>query len=298
MLRIIPEKISQLLNRLPASARFMLLSSLGFALMSACVKAVGNTGLPLMEIVAARALISLVISYVDIRRKRLPLLGYNKPFLALRGVFGTFGLMAVFYSVTTMPIAQATLLQYSHPAFTAVLALFFLKERIQLSTVFCIILSFIGVLVMTLPNLLTSVTAQVSGLSLSAAIAGACFSACAYVVVRKLSQTEDPSVIIIYFPMIAFPVAMTILIAQGSFVMPTLYQFCLLILIGVFVQVGQWALTHAMATDNAGKVSAYGYVQILFAAVIGIVIFSEIPTIWTLAGGLLIIAGAFVNSAR
>ncbi|EAR09036.1 DMT family transporter [Reinekea blandensis] len=289
-------QLSALFNHLPRSARFMLLSSLGFALMSACVKAVGTTGLPILEIVAARALISLIISYLDIRRKHLPLLGNNRRFLALRGVFGTVGLIAVFYSVTTLPIAQATLLQYTHPTFTAILALIFLKERVHLSTVLCIALSFLGLVVVTAPNWTPTLTAQMSWLSLSAALTGAFASACAYVVVRKLSQTEDASVIILYFPMIAFPVSAFLLLIRDEFVVPTLYQFGMLLLIGVFVQIGQWALTHAMASDNAGKVSAYGYIQVLFAVLLGLVFFAESPTLWTLSGGLLILAGAFINT--
>lgn len=283
-------------NTLPRSARFMLLSSLGFACMSACVKAVGTSGLPILEIVAARALISLVISYVDIRRKRLAVFGFNKPLLALRGVFGTIALVAVFYSVTTLPIAQATLLQYTHPTFTAILALLILKERIHLSTILCIALSFIGLVIVTAPNWLDSLEHSVPVISIVAALVGAFASSCAYVVVRKLSQTENPSVIILYFPMIAFPVATLLLILTQDFVMPTLNQLGLLLLIGIFVQIGQLALTHAMASDGAGKVSAYGYIQVLFAAILGFVFFAELPTLWTFSGGLLILGGAFINT--
>lgn len=274
----------------------MLLSSLGFALMSVCVKVVGSTGLPVLEIVAARALVSLVISYLDIRRKGIPAFGHNPRFLALRGIFGTISLVAVFYSVTTLPIAQATLLQYTHPTFTAILALLFLKERVHVSTILCIALSFIGLTIVTAPNWTPAETDQIPWLSLGAALTGAFFSACAYVVVRKVSQTEDASVIILYFPMIAFPVSTFLLLVRQDFVMPTPYQFIMLLLIGVFVQVGQWALTHAMASDNAGKVAAYGYIQILFAVVLGMVFFSEIPTLWTFSGGLLILAGAYINT--
>lgn len=281
---------------LPRSARFMVLSSLGFACMSVCVKAVGSTGLPLLEIVTARALISLIISYVDIRRKGIPVLGHNRPFLMLRGIFGTISLGAVFYSLTTLPIAQATLLQYTHPTFTAILALLFLKERVSFATIACIALSFTGLVIFTAPNWLTTQTVELPWLSLTAALIGAFGSACAYVVVRKLSQTEDASVIIFYFPLFAFPVSTLLLMITGDFVIPDLKQLALLLAIGIFVQIGQLMLTHAMASDNAGKVSAYGYVQILFAAILGFTFFSEVPTVWTLTGGLFIIAGALINS--
>ena len=56
---------------IPLGARYMLLSAFGFALMAACVKLVAQQGIPLFEIVAARSLVSLVLSYIDVRRKRL-----------------------------------------------------------------------------------------------------------------------------------------------------------------------------------------------------------------------------------
>lgn len=274
----------------------MLVSSLCFALMGACVKAAGISGIPVLEIVAVRALISLLLSWVDIRRKRIPILGHNRPFLMLRGLFGTIGLVAVFYSVTTLPIALAVLLQYIHPTFTAVLALFFLKERVQLGTVLCIVLSFIGLYIVTVPQWSEQATSDISGLAIGVALIGALASACAYVVVRKLSRTEDPSVIVIYFPMIAFPISAILLIAQQEFVVPSLYQLGLLVAIGVFVQIAQVTLTKAMSVDSASKVSAYGYIQVVYAALLGMMFFEEIPTIWTLAGGVFIIAGAFINS--
>ena len=74
----------------------MFLSALGFALMSACVKYVSNYGIPVFEIVAARALVSLIISYVDVKRKGISIWGNNKPLLLARGAVGTAALINVF----------------------------------------------------------------------------------------------------------------------------------------------------------------------------------------------------------
>ncbi len=61
---------------IPIGVRFMVLSAFGFALMSATVKHVGNYGIPpVFEIVAARALVSLIISYFDVKRKRISVWG-------------------------------------------------------------------------------------------------------------------------------------------------------------------------------------------------------------------------------
>lgn len=116
---------------IPVGVRFMILSAFGFALMSACVKYISNYGIPVFEIVAARALVSLIISYIDVKRKGISIWGNNKPLLFVRGAVGTAALMCVYYAVTTLPLAEATILQYVHPVFTALLGVLFLKERVQ-----------------------------------------------------------------------------------------------------------------------------------------------------------------------
>ena len=266
---------------------------MGFALMAACVKAVGGFGIPVLEIVAARALVSLGLSYLDVKRKQLSVWGNNKSLLAARGIAGTLALICIYYSVTTLTLADAIVLQYTYPAFTVVLALFFLNERVRAATVVCILLSFLGVVMMVRP-FAEGQLINLPSLSLLAALVGAFGSAAAYVMVRKLSQTEDSSVIIFYFPLIALPVSLLLL--GNNFVIPDAKAVALLLLVGVFTQVGQIGLTKAMAIETAAKASAYGYFQVVFSALLGFIFFAEIPTLWTLLGGGLIIAGALVNT--
>ncbi len=271
---------------------YMLLSAMGFALMAACVKGVSGYGIPVLEIVAARSVVSLLISYLDIKRKRIPVWGHHKLLLIARGAVGTLALLCVFFAVSTLPLAEATILQYTYPAFTALLALIFLKERVQQATVFCILLSLIGLVLMVQPSSANSLD-NLPWLSLAAALVGAFGSAVAYVLVRRLSQSEDSSVIIFYFPLIALP--FSVILLGDDFVMPGLEALLLLLLVGVFTQVGQVGLTKAMQTEYAGKVTAYAYVQVVFSVVLGFVFFNEIPALMTWLGGGLIIAGALVN---
>ncbi|WP_394157827.1 DMT family transporter [Vibrio campbellii] len=278
---------------IPIGVRFMVLSAFGFSLMSATVKHVSLHGIPVFEIVAARALVSLVISYLDVKRKGISVWGNNKPLLFARGAVGTMALMCVYYSVTTLPLAEATIFQYIHPVFTALLAVFFLKERIQFSTFICIALCLLGVYVMVRPETGPDAEHALPLFSVMIAILGAFGSSIAYVIVRKLSQTEDSSVIIFYFPLVALPAS--ILLIGDQFVMPDLYLTMMLVLVGVFTQIGQLGLTKAMQTQEAGKASAYSYVQIIFSVVLGIVFFCELPSAWTYLGGALIVTGALIN---
>ena len=271
----------------------MLISALGFALMAACVKEVSGLGIPVLEIVAVRSIVSGIISYADIKRKNIPLFGHNKVLLIARGTVGSFALVLVYYAVTTLPLAEATVLQYLHPVFTAILALFFLKETIQRSTVACIVISLLGLFIIIQPNLQLDSDVHYPWLSIAAGVLGAFGSAVAYVIVKKLTKTDDSSVIIFYFPMVAFPVSMIML--GNDFVVPSLAATGLLILVGIFTQVGQVGLTKALHCADANKATAYAYVQVLFSVFIGWAYFSEVPMITTIMGGGLIMIGALVN---
>ena len=271
----------------------MLISALGFALMAACVKEVSGLGIPVLEIVAVRSIVSGIISYADIKRKNIPLFGYNKVLLIARGTVGSFALVLVYYAVTTLPLAEATVLQYLHPVFTAILALFFLKETIQRSTVACIVISLLGLFIIIQPNLQLDSDVHYPWLSIAAGVLGAFGSAVAYVIVKKLTKTDDSSVIIFYFPLVALPISMIML--GSDFVVPSLAATGLLILVGIFTQVGQVGLTKALHCADANKATAYAYVQVLFSVFIGWAYFSEVPMITTIMGGGLIMIGALVN---
>lgn len=271
---------------------YALVSALGFALMSACVKLASARGIPVLEIVAARALVSVLLSYLDIRRKGLSPLGNNKPLLLARGATGALALICVYYAVTTLPLAEATLLQYLHPVFTALLAFHFLGERIHRFTLICIALSLAGLSAMMVP-VWSSTDNPLPLLSIAAGLMGACGSAIAYILVKKLSKTEDSSVIILYFPMLALPLSLMLL--GNNLVIPDWPTLGLLLLVGIFTQVGQVGLTKALQGEVASRVVAYSYVQILFSIALGWLVFAEIPTQWTLTGGGLILGGALFN---
>ncbi|EOA3782524.1 DMT family transporter [Vibrio vulnificus] len=285
--------LSNLKSAFPLGVRYMILSALGFALMSASVKYVSVHGIPLFEIVAARALVSLIISYLDVKRKGISVWGNNKRWLFARGAVGTMALMCVYYAVTALPLAEATILQYVHPVFTALLAVLFLKERVQPATLACIVLCLLGVFTMVYPSFDASGVGELPMLSVGIALLGAFGSSIAYVIVRKLSRTEDSSVIIFYFPLVALPVSAMLI--GDDFVVPDVALILVLILVGIFTQIGQFGLTKAMQTQTAGNASAYSYVQIVFSALLGVVLFNEVPSIWTLLGGSLIVIGALIN---
>lgn len=279
---------------IPIGIRYMLLSAFGFAIMGASVKWVSLQGIPVLEIVAARALISLCLSYLDVKRKHISIWGNRKDLLFARGAVGALALVCVYYAVSTLPLAEATVLQYLHPMFTAVLALIFLNERLHTPTIICIALSFVGLLCIARPAFLFG--DQVISfpiISIAAGILGAFGSAIAYVLVRKLAQTDDPSVVIFYFPLIALP--FSLLLLGDDFVWPQGWEWIGLLMVGIFTQVGQIGLTKSMQTETAARATAFSYMQVVFSVALGWLVFGEFPILWTWIGGGLILLGALVN---
>ena len=273
----------------------MILSALAFSIMSLFVKAVGQQGIPVLEIVAARSIISLIISYIALKRLRMNPLGERKGLLFLRGLIGFIALNCVFYGITHLHLAQATVLQYLHPMFTAALAVLFLKEQPTQGTLICIVLSFLGMLVVVQPELMqTNTNTHSNNFAIGMAIAGALGSACAYVLVRKLSKSEHPLVIVLYFPLVSLPASIVLL--WDDFVMPQGVAWIYLLAIGLSTQVGQVALTKAMQTETASRATSFAYLQIVFAAILGLLVYQEVPRVTTLIGAGLIMGGAMVNA--
>ena len=274
--------------------RYMVISALAFALMAALVKEAGQLGIPLLQIIFIRALISIVLSLADIRRAGANPLGHRRWLLLGRGASGFLALTGVFYALIHLSMAQATVLQYLHPVFTALFALVFLSERPTTATLVCIGLSLLGLICIVAPYWVASDTPERSFWPLVAGLGGALGSSVAYTLVRKLVATEHPSVIVLYFPIVCVPG--TLLLGGADFVWPSATGWWVLLGVGCFTQLGQLALTKAMQRDAASRVTSLSYVQIIFAAILGWVAFGEIPTQSTLLGGALILLGAVVSA--
>lgn len=274
--------------------RYMVVSALAFALMAALVKEAGQLGIPLLQIIFIRALISIVLSLADIRRVGANPLGHRRWLLLGRGASGFLALTGVFYALIHLSMAQATVLQYLHPVFTALFALIFLSERPTMATLVCIGLSLLGLMCIVAPYWVVADAPEIRVWPLLAGLGGALGSGVAYTFVRKLVATEHPSVIVLYFPMVCVPG--TLLLGGVDFVWPTATAWWVLLGVGCFTQLGQLALTKAMQRDAASRVTSLSYVQIIFAAILGWTIFGEVPTQATLLGGAFILLGAIVSA--
>jgi len=151
----------------------MFISAFAFALMSALVKEASLLGIPLLQIIFIRAVISVFLSLADIRRVRAHPLGHRRWLLLARGVTGFTALTSVFFAIIHLPIAAATMLHYMHPVFTALLAFIFLMERPTPATLICIALSLTGLGFMVAPLWLSDGSTNLAFWPVMAGLGGA-----------------------------------------------------------------------------------------------------------------------------
>jgi drug/metabolite transporter (DMT)-like permease len=277
-------------TRIPPGVRAMALASLAFAANSAVIKWAGRR-IPPEELVFARGVVALGLSYALVRRAGVTsILGTRRGLLVMRGVWGFGALWCVIYAVTHLPLAEATVLQFLNPIFTALLAALLLGERSDRGLLASLGLSMAGVLLVTRPAVLFGGAASaLPPLAVAVAVAGAFLSACAYVGVRTLAATEHPLVIVLYFPLVATPAALPVMAPVA--VWPRGAEWAALVAIGLLAQVGQIFLTRGLQQEPAGRATALSYLQIVFATALGVVCFGEVPGWPTALGALLILVG-------
>lgn len=199
-----------------------------------------------------------------------------------RGGIGILGNFCLFYSLTHLLLADAMALQFSRPLFMIVLAALFLHEATGWKRGIATIVGFTGILMMTRPFGGPGFEPDV----LIGAL-GAFFGALVVVAIKQLSRTETTKVIMFYYAFwgAIFSFIPAVLVWQT----PTWHELWLLILIGFLGIAGQSLITHGVSMAETTVVLPFDYLRIVYAALFGWLLFSEVPGPWSIAGALVIV---------
>jgi len=267
----------------------MALGAFWFSIMSVLVKLAGRR-IPSMEIVFFRGLLTLVLSYAIVRRARIrPVLGTHRRFLLQRGILGAAALACFLFSLTHLPLGEATLIQYTNPIFAIVVAHYWFRERMARGEWVALVASLFGVLLITRPAFLFGGAASDIPIGHAViALLGAAFSGSAYATIRRM-PTERPEVVVLYLPLMAIP--MSIPFIASSWVLPTWAEGGLLLGIAAATQLAQIFMTKGLQAEKTGRATTVGYLQILFAGAWGAMFFGEPITWWTAAGAAVMLSG-------
>lgn len=265
--------------------RYMLIATVFFSLMNLSVKMLPH--IPAIEIVFFRSLVSFVLSWLILKRKKIPLFGNNKKLLISRGVTGALALMMYFYTLQRIPLATAVTLQYLSPIFTTLIGIYFVRERIRWLQILFFMLSFAGIVMIEgFDPRLTVVFTLIGVLS-------AFFSGISYNIIRRLSTSEHPLVIVFYFPLVTLPVAG--IWSALTWVQPKAWDWALLILVGVLTQFAQFYMTKSYQNEKLANVANLNYLGIIYALGLGYVFFEETFSLLTFLGMALVLVGVILN---
>jgi len=265
----------------------MIFSSICFAVASAMIKYIGN--IPLMEMIFFRNLPSILILPLILKKKNISLKGKNQPLLLLRCLLGFISVVGYFYTFRTMTMTDAMTIRQLCPFFIIIFAIIFLREKISLRRIPVFLLVFLGSLLVIKPGMRFEILPAIVGLSAAIINAGVQIS------LRILRLTDHPLVIVSYYSYASTSLALLILIWQNNFVFPDFVTLLNLSLLGIIALGAQVTITKAYQMAPASRVSLYTYSQIIFATIIGVLFFREVPDLLSIVGASLICISGYLN---
>jgi len=263
----------------------IILSALFFALMATTVKGVSH--FPLVQKVFFRNFVGLVILSIYMRKHKALLRINHKPLLLGRSLLGLTGVFLYYQPLSLLNLSEAVVINKLSPFFVVLLGGLILKEKIKPLQVLAILVALTGMILVVQPTANVNLGPALIGLTGALAAAGA------YTIIRQLRHYDGPLTIVFYFCLISTLITLPLLIPV--FVMPSLKEALLLILIGVFALIAQILMTNAYHYAPASQLSIYTYLNIVFSSVLGLVLFKENLEINFLFGAGLIILGGLMN---
>lgn len=270
---------------LTPGVKAMFLSTLAFALANVFVKQVSH--IPAMEVVFFRCSVATVFCIIGLHRAKADWRGSNKTLLFLRGAFGTTALFFFFVTLQNIPLASAMTIQYLSPIFTSIIAIFILKENVRALQWLFYATAFAGVLLIQRFDTRVSVGFLIIG------IISAICSGVAYNLVRSLKGKEHPLTIVLHFQLFGVVAGFISLFFEWQ--MPNGWDWFYLFLIGVFSQLGQIFLTSALQKEAVAGVAIINYTGLVYALLIGSLVFHESQSAESFAGMLLVVLGVLAS---
>lgn len=216
----------------------------------------------------------------QITLRRLPLqIGRNLAHFA--GQFGWF------YGIALIPLAEVFAIEFTTPAWTALLAALLLGERLTRARVAAIALGLAGILVILRPG-----AAMVEPGAIAVLLSAAAY-AVAYVLTKKLSDTETPLAIVFYMTLVQLPLGLVP--AAFDWVTPSPALWPWLLLVGVAGLTAHYCLARALSLADATVVVPFDFLRLPLAMLVGFLLYAETIEPLVIVGAALIVLGNYVN---
>ncbi|KAM4851646.1 solute carrier family 35 member G1 [Thomomys bottae] len=285
---------------------YTLLSAFLFSVASLFVKKVQDV--QAVEISAFRCVFQMLVIIPCLIYRKTGFIGPKdqRLFLFLRGMLGSTAMILMYYAFQKTSLADATVIAFSCPVFTSLFACIFLKEKYSLWDVFFTLFTITGVILIVRPPFLfgSSTTGKEKDYSghlqgTFAAIGHAVLAAMTLVILRKMGKSVDYFLSIWYYVILGLLECIVVLFITGQWSLPHCgLDRLFLILIGLLGLGGQIFITKALQVEKAGPVAMMKTMDVVFAFILQIIFFSEVPTWWTVGGALCVVASSTGAAVR
>jgi drug/metabolite transporter (DMT)-like permease len=281
----------KLLTQNQIGVLYMVASVICFSIMDICVKWLDYY--PVGQVLFLRFFIGFVPIYFIIPKNKIfTFYKTSRPGLhAFRAVTGALAIIALFYGLRELPLADVVSLTFGGPIFVTVASIFFLSEKVGIKRWSAVILGFIGMLLIVQPAFINLNYYYI------APIIFCIFFACVAISVRSLSKTEENYTIAFYFTSLC-----TIIGLLSSFfvewIMPTKIDFLIFVVLGICGSMGNLLLTQSYRLSEASLVTPIKYLSLVFAIFFGFTIWSEVPKLLTLLGAMLVVLSSLIIFIR
>ena len=259
---------------------FMLISVVLLTTMNAGVRWISDRIHP-FEVAFFRSLFSLLVFVPVLVRHGLGPLRTARLFVhGLRGGLHVTAMLANYYALALVPFAMYTALTFTTQLFTPPLAALFLRETMRTRRIAALLFGFAGALAIVRPGFAEVTFGAALVLFGSVLVAGT------NVVTKGLARTESSVAITLYIGLLLTPLSLPAALLVWT--TPSWEELAYLAAIGITGGLGFWAFSQSLREADIVAVLPISFTSLLWAAIIGFLLFGEIPDIWIWTGGAMI----------
>ena len=271
----------------------MIASAITFTVMTMLIKMLGANYPAALQTFYRQVAGTLVLLPIILADPRGSFRTTRPGILLFRALAGTTGMILSFYAYQEMPLADANALSFTRTLWVVPLAAFVLKEHIGPRRVAATTIGFLGALLMLQPS---GEDGAYFSLPALAALASAFLIAMTVTGMKFMTRDHSTTTLMVWSAVLGLVLS----IPPALFVWrwPNAVDLLLLAAMGVLGTITQWCYIKGMAEGDAMVMAPIDYTRLVFAIVIGYLLFSEIPNTLTLAGAGIIIASTLYITIR
>jgi drug/metabolite transporter (DMT)-like permease len=256
-----------------------------FAFMAAMIKVASNSGVHPVEMLFWRFALALVpMTIWALAGPGIEAVKTRRPFAHIwRAAIGFVGMGFGYWSLTLLPLAEATAISFAAPLFATILSALFLSEAVGWHRWGAVLAGFTGVLLVMQPQ---NASLPIDGLVI--ALISAFGVACVMITIRQISKTERAFTTVYWFT------AISALVLAGVFpffaVSHSPAAWLAIVAIAGLGGTAQLLLTASLRLAPVGVVAPFDYSQLVWAILLGWLLWTDVPSTTTWIGAAIIIA--------